>query len=282
MLFLADGRNDTGQWPYDKAFSRVKEGRLYAPLSIGRRSAALGVLALVAAWTASVQSALAQDETELANVLGLVMQAGSRAPLADATVEIPGLELSMVSDETGRFWFRNIPAGEHIFVIQYLGFTDSTRVFLLANELNQIEVGIDLRIVPVPDLVVQVESIEAPSKLTEFNRRRAHGEGYFITREDIQRRDPVRTTDMLRTVPGIRVAAAGIGRPAIRMRGRACNIAYFVDGIRAPYFNMDNIQPSSVAGIEIYKGTSSVPPEFRGALTPCAAIVIWTRDPSLP
>ena len=42
------------------------------------------------------------------------------------------------------------------------------------------------------------------------------------------------------------------------------------------------INTASVAGIEIYKGTASVPPEFRGPLTPCAAIVLWTRDPSLP
>ncbi len=255
---------------------------MHALLAIGRRSAALCALALFVFSSGHVRPVLAQEETELANVLGLVVQAGSRAPLAEATVEMPEFELSMASDETGRFWFRNIPAGEHVFVIRYLGFTDSTRVLLLPNELNQIEVGIDLRIVPVPDLVVQVESIAAPSKLTDFNRRRAKGEGYFITREDIQRRDPVRTTDMLRAVPGIRVAATGLGRPFIRMRGRSCNIAYFVDGIRAPYFNLDNVQPSSVAGIEIYKGTSSVPAEFRGALTPCAAIVLWTRDPSLP
>ena len=168
------------------------------------------------------------------------------------------------------------------FVIHYLGYADTTRVFLLPAELNQLEVAVELRVVPVADLMVQIDELDTPSKLTEFNRRREKGEGYFITRADILRRDPLRTTDMLRAVPGVRIASTDLGRASIRMRGRSCNVAYFVDGIRAPYFNLDSVLPSSVEGIEIYKGTASVPPEFRGPLTPCAAIVLWTRDPGLP
>jgi hypothetical protein len=235
-----------------------------------------GVLALGA-----VHPAMAQEE-ELANILGRVVRTGSRAPLPEAVVEMPELEQAVESDENGRFWFRNVPAGEQVIVVHYLGYADTTRVNLLPAELNQFEVSVELTVVPVADLFVQVEALEAPSKLSEFNRRREKGEGYFITRADILRRDPVRTTDMLRAVPGVRIASTSLGQSSIRMRGRNCPIAYFVDGIRAPVFNLDSVLPSSVEGIEIYKGTSSVPPEFRGGLTPCAAIVLWTRDPGLP
>jgi len=253
---------------------------LHDLLSIGRRSAVAVALAASLA-SGAVHPALAQEEP-LANVLGRVVEAGSRAGLAEAVVELPELELARESDESGRFWFRNIPAGERLFVIHYLGYADTTRVFLLPAELNQLEVAVELRVVPVADLMVQIDELDTPSKLTEFNRRREKGEGYFITRADILRRDPLRTTDMLRAVPGVRIASTDLGRASIRMRGRSCNVAYFVDGIRAPYFNLDSVLPSSVEGIEIYKGTASVPPEFRGPLTPCAAIVLWTRDPGLP
>jgi hypothetical protein len=37
-----------------------------------------------------------------------------------------------------------------------------------------------------------------------------------------------------------------------------------------------------VAGIEVYKGTATVPARFRGSRTPCAVIVLWTRDPGAP
>ncbi|MEJ2312493.1 MAG: TonB-dependent receptor plug domain-containing protein [Gemmatimonadales bacterium] len=248
--------------------------------SIGRWSA-VAVVALASA-SGAVHPALAQEEP-LANVLGRVVQAGSGASLAEAVVEMPELELARETDKSGRFWFRNVPAGERVFVIYYLGYADTTQVVLVPAELNQLEVAVELTVVPVPDLMVQVEALDAPSKLTEFNRRRDKGEGYFITRADILRRDPVRTTDLLRSVPGVRIASTNTGQASIRMRGgRHCPVAYFVDGIRAPYFNLDTVLPSSVEGIEIYKGTASVPPEFRGPLTPCAAIVLWTRDPGLP
>lgn len=252
------------------------------PLSTSRR-VALGSLAWVGILLSGLSEvALAQDSHELANVLGRVVQAGSRAPLPEAEVGLPDLDMGTETDEEGRFWFRNVPAGEHVFVFQYLGFADSATVYLAPNELNQLEVAIDLLVVPVADLFVRVEALEAPGKLSDFNRRREKGQGYFITREDILRRDPVRTTDMLRTVPGVRIAPTTAGRSTVRMRGKGCRVAYFVDGIRAPSFDLDNVQPASVAGIEIYKGSASVPPEFRGPLTPCAAIVLWTRDPSLP
>lgn len=223
---------------------------------------------------------LAQAAGERANVLGHVFHSESHADLPDAVIEMPGLELSASSDETGRFFFRNIPAGEHMFIVRYLGYVDTTLVALTPNELNQIGVAINLRIVPVPDLLVQVAALRAPSKLMDFNRRRDNGSGYFITRQDILERDPLRTSDMLRRVPGVRLGSGGSG--LTRIRGRSCRISYFVDGIRAPGFNVDNVMPRAVAGIEIYKGTSTVPAEFRGGFTPCAVIVLWTRDPSAP
>lgn len=254
-------------------------------LSIDRRSCRWGALSALALGAqlavGAVQPAIGQPES-LANVLGRVVQAGSHASLTKAIVEMPDLELAMESDDSGRFWFRNVPAGDQLFVIHYLGYSDSTQVFLVPDELNQIEFTVELTVVPVADLFVQVESLDAPSKLTEFNRRREKGEGVFITRADILRRDPVRMTDMLRNVPGVRVADTSLGRSSIRMRGRSCSIAYFVDGIRAPYFDINSLQPSSVEGVEIYRGTASVPPEFQGPLTPCSAIVIWTRDPGAP
>ena len=226
-------------------------------------------------------AALAQEAGEQANVLGRVLHSESRAALPDAVIEMPGLELSASSDETGRFVFRDIPAGEHVLIVRYLGYVDTTLVALTPHVLNQIEIAINLRIVPVPDLLVQISALNAPSKLTGFHRRRGQAGGHFITRQEILERDPLRTSDMLRRVPGVQLGRGGDGH-RMRIRGRNCHMSYFIDGIRAPGFNIDNVMPEAVAGIEIYKGTSTVPPEFRGALTPCAVIVLWTRDPGAP
>lgn len=227
-------------------------------------------------------SALAQETGERASILGRVSHSESHAAVPDAVIEMPGLELSASSDETGRFVFRDIPAGKHVLLVHYLGYVDTTLVVLTPNVLTQIEIAINLRIVPVPDLLVQVAASDAPSKLTGFYRRRNAGSGYFITRQDILERAPRWTSDMLRRVPGVQLGRSNSGVPMIRIRGRNCGISYFVDGIRAPGFNIDNAMPEAVAGIEIYKGAATVPAEFRGMLTPCAVIVLWTRDPGAP
>ena len=227
-------------------------------------------------------AALAQGSGERANILGRVSHSESNAALPDAVIEMPGLELSATSDETGRFVLRDIPAGEHVLVVHYLGYVDTTLVALTPHVLNQIEIAINLRIVPVPDLLVQVAALQAPSKLTGFYRRRDAGNGHFITRHDILERNPRWTSDMLRRVPGVRLGRTNSGTPLIRIRGRNCPITYFVDGILAPAFNIDNAVPEAVAGIEVYKGAATVPARFRGSRTPCAVIVLWTRDPGAP
>ncbi len=81
--------------------------------------------------------ALAQEAAERANVLGRVFHSESHAALPDAVIEMPGLQLSASSDETGLFFFRDIPAGEHMLIVHYLGYVDTTVVALTPNELNQ-------------------------------------------------------------------------------------------------------------------------------------------------
>jgi len=227
-------------------------------------------------------AALAQGAGERANLLGRVSHSESHAALPDAVIEMPDLEVSASSDEAGRFVFRDIPAGEHVLIVHYLGYVDTTLVALTPNVLNRIEIAINLRIVPVPDLLVQVAALNAPSKLTGFYRRRDTGSGYFITRQDILERNPRWTSDMLRRVPGVQLGRSNSGTPLIRIRGSNCPISYFVDGILAPSFNIDNAAPQAVAGIEVYKGGAMVPARFRGSRSPCAVIVLWTRDPGAP
>ena len=58
--------------------------------------------------------------------------------------------------------------------------------------------------------------------------------GTFITREDVEKRNPVLVTDMLRDVPGLQVTGTGPGlRPVVRIgrsAGYNCTTQIFVDG----------------------------------------------------
>jgi hypothetical protein len=42
---------------------------------------------------------------------------------------------------------------------------------------------------------------------------------------------------------------------------------------------VDELTPDQVEGIEIYRGSSSVPPQFNTGTSMCGVIAIWSRVP---
>ena len=101
-------------------------------------------------------------------------------------------------------------------------------------------------------------------------------------RSDIEKRNPQRLSDMLRTIPGLHLASTRVGddHRASMLRSvpnRRCPIQYFVDGVSAMGFNIDDVAPGSIEALEIYRGASEIPPDFNRGTALCGVIVIWTR-----
>jgi outer membrane receptor for ferrienterochelin and colicin len=127
-----------------------------------------------------------------------------------------------------------------------------------------------------PIEVVAERQLRGP--LAGFERRRERGFGTYFTREDIEARAPYVLTDLLRTVPGVRVITAGpFGEKAVRLRGN-CRPEIIMDGIRTSIdADLDYVlQPMDVEAVEVYKGPQ-MPAQFGS--NPCGAIVVWTRVP---
>jgi outer membrane receptor for ferrienterochelin and colicin len=128
--------------------------------------------------------------------------------------------------------------------------------------------------------------------------------GRFITRDLIEERRARRFTDLLRTIPGVRInpSAGGLGRSAVQLRGSllshggVCQPRVFIDGtivIRGdsrprtldkragpreeateqelPEFERDEIalddvvMPDDVEAIEVYRSAAQIPARFGGA-----------------
>lgn len=161
---------------------------------------------------------------------------------------------------------------------------------LRAQESDTVPVGVELpaeepvllRIapdaVPLPALDVTVER-RAPvdGRLAGFHRRLRRGHGHFVTREQIERRNPSRLSHMFRQLPGLTVVRQEFGGTIVSDRPD-CGLEFFVDGVRSSFLRMDALRPGDVAGIEVYHGTSRVPPRFVRR-DYCGAVVVWTRDP---
>lgn len=146
--------------------------------------------------------------------------------------------------------------------------------------------------IPLPPLSVRASRGARSPKTRGFERRRRrHPAGVFVGREEIERRDPRRLSDLIRGVAGVtpvRPPGAG-GRPRMRMNRtqtlpgrRPCRVRYFVDGLPLPKrsaWRIDDFAPEDVEGIEIYRGVSEVPPRFQRRDDRCGVVVIWTRAP---
>ena len=144
---------------------------------------------------------------------------------------------------------------------------------------------LELRVKPVGQLlpVVRVRARAEPyeSRLAGFNARRAKKLGYYITRDDIERRNDFTMTAALRRIPGVRpyTMSGALGK-SVRLPGSTCPPLVFVDGFPASLgsFDLDMIDLAGVEGVEVYLHGAAIPADFAGPFgsESCGVIAIWS------
>jgi hypothetical protein len=256
-----------------------------------RKTATLLTPIVTAVALAGAQNAALGQEPS-GSLVGSVYMAEENTPLSDVTILVRGTELQTVSDSLGSFRLEGVPPGDHTLTVSYLNMVSdvagSVAVRVADGETVWLSIALEITVVPVPELVVQIERADNVGKMAGFDHRRASGFGSFITRAEIERARPGQLSQLFYAVPGVRVVPAPdndiLGKRLVSARagGINCYMQLFLDGIRQPFegFNIDLLPPEDIEGIEVYVGSSRTPAmfSFRGA--PCGAVVIWTRDPT--
>jgi hypothetical protein len=192
------------------------------------------------------------------------------------------------TDTSGAFNLGGLSAGKTELYFRRLGFEPKTeKVDLSSGQPLRLEVVMT----PVPAelaaLVVQESQLRARELMRDFYNRRDEGLGHFITRQEIEQRNPSYMSDMMRMVPGARLVPQQVGGAATlrfarnSIAGRDCPPQYYIDGVMARGFNIDDIPPMDVEGIEIYSGVSQIPAQFKNMFSTamCGVVVIWSRLP---
>jgi hypothetical protein len=209
------------------------------------------------------------------------------SPIGNALVALLGRPGGTRTDSSGRFRLDQLPPGSFTLDVRALGFTRGRAPLELEpGREATAEVTLARLAVELPE--VAVESDAALADPTGFAARRGRGVGgYFISREDVLRRGSIRTEDLLRTVPGIKIEPVGAtDYQIVSLRGGAgfsptCAPTVYIDGIRIPldpeFGSGLPILPEEIHGIEIYQSPASAPIEFRVAGENCGIILAWTR-----
>ncbi len=202
-----------------------------------------------------------------------------------AQIFVTGSELRGESGANGEFLLANAKAGPLVIHVRRIGFApDSTRITVLAG--SNVSADVTLRRLAVQlSPVVVLGRKELTGRMAGFYQRMSRGHGHFLTREQVERRNPGNMTDLFRMVPGVRVESRGFTNQ-VRFRGGRCAPLTWLDGspLYAGEFDLDSVDPRSFEGIEIYSGAASVPAEFQGnrsLSSACGTIVLWSRQGEL-
>jgi hypothetical protein len=212
-------------------------------------------------------------------------------PLIGVEVAVAGKAWRGVTRERGEFRLARVEPGTHLIVARRAGFSPESVSVTLA-EAGATDVRIVLRpVVAKLDEIVVREDVAISARLEGFERRRQRRMGgNFITREEIERRAPLVTADLLRRMQGFKIVDSGGVAVAVSTRGPKphltgrqpmvnCVFRVGLDGFLTTALSINSITPRDIYGIEIYSGAASIPPEFGGARPDvwCGLIMIWTR-----
>jgi hypothetical protein len=215
-------------------------------------------------------------------ITGMVKdEAGAR--VANVEISVPKTGATVHTDSTGRFIIRGLTPGLLDLSLRRFSYTPMTlSLEVTAGDTTDVDVTLTAAAETLP--TVQVKGREEHKRqLDGFEQRRKQGLGHFITRADIEARNPLVLSEMVHTVPGAQLTPTNImGRMTLRFSRRAdCPPAYFVDGQYLINYNIDDMNPRNVEGVELYAGFAGLPQEFakQMGVQACGVVVIWTRIP---
>ncbi len=196
-------------------------------------------------------------------VSGVLVDANSGEPLAYATVVVEGTTTGAITDDSGKFRLKNIPAQSKAIICNYVGYVD----------YKQELVGVDIQNITIkmtPDAMgideVVVSSIRNDEKIanTQIGVERIEIENMAKTPALFGEKDIIKTLTLL---PGVKTD--GDGSSGFQVRGGTAtqNLILLDD---APIYNAGHVMgifsvfnSDALTNASLYKG--QVPAQFGGA-----------------
>ena len=235
----------------------------------------------IASGTDTVTKAVVPRGT--ARAFGKVLNANG-APVSGARVGLWGGSSSTRTRDNGDFVLDSLPAGTQALEVRQLGYRPThVPVELSSRTPARVTVKLGIFIPQLSPVEVISRREEGLQKVGYLDRKRGASGGHFIDPETIEKRHAQFLSDLLRTVPGIRVQTTNGQTQLISTRtstgGGGC-VNIVVDGGQWQQLeagDLDSfVRPEEVAAIEVYNGIST-PPQFQQTGSNCAVVVVWTK-----
>jgi hypothetical protein len=220
---------------------------------------------------------------------GLVLDP-SGTPLSRARVSLESDSGVVLTGADGRFALSSLPTGTRSISVRRLGYEPSEAVVALhARRPAQVVVQMHDLIPVLKTVTIRAAARELGLQRVGFTKRKGFGTGYYLTPQEIEKRNAYSLTDLLQMAPMLRRVTSGsrttiTGRPSGVSVGPGGSTAfttscvtYFVDGM--PWYGggVDEfVRPEEVAAIETYS-RDFTPTQFRTPGRQCETVVVWTK-----
>lgn len=271
-------------------------------------------------WIAGLVIAAVVQPTSMAGqeVSGLLLESETRQPIVWATVALLDTTFNAVahtlSSPTGAFVLEAPEAGSFYVLAEALGYEPKADGILELGEGGSVSIEFYLKPKPLEmdSLLVAMKRVRTFRYLTEvgYYERQKMGLGTFISPEEIQRRRPFTTADLLRNVPDLYLEQGGnAGTRVYLIRGGSrCNPAVLVDGSRTfndmhterggPLTDRQTAGSSSafkgdredhgvvlermvdiedISAVEVHTRATSLPLQYGGTQETCGLLMVWTH-----
>jgi carboxypeptidase family protein len=225
----------------------------------------------------------AQSRLAPGTIDGVVTDA-NLASLTDATASILGSTIRVVTGANGRFRIVSVPAGQYILVVTRLGYRPSSMALQVAGG-DTLRMSFTLERIATALDTIAITAKRYSMRMGEFEERRKLGFGQFMTQAEIEKRNSVFPSELMRTFMSVVVVLTdrGFGHKAMSYRG-GCEFQVYLDGTALPPpVNLDNLPtPKDLAGIEVYSGPAQIPLQYKTTAGGgfCGVILVWTKDGS--
>lgn len=220
-----------------------------------------------------------------ARLEGRVVTVDSVRPLAGARISLVDGRAT-TTDTSGKWSLPDAPLGTRMVEIRAVGFYPERRPVDVVADSPPVEVALQTFQAVLEAVRVTASRITGEAALSGFaERRRGSGMGRFLDSAAVARRNPMFTSDLLRTMPGF------LGDGSLTMKGNFsdgaggfdtnCTAEVYVDGhllrgITAQ--ELDGIvAPENIVGMEVYSTGSPKPAQFDSGMSGCGALVIWQK-----
>lgn len=223
----------------------------------------------------------AQSRDSLAALEGHVRDAVDSGAVAYAEVRIDNGRQYTRADGHGRYRIAGITPGYHEITYRVLGYTpiELKEMFVAGQAMTR-----DLYLARMPRLLTAMEvkgkSLRVPAGFEAVYQRAARGQGFFVTREQI---DSLNPADVVGTLHHFTPARAGYTRTGKinRIESQRCEeFMILLNGtpINSNQYAVEELlrstSPSWIQAIEVYDSRARMPAEYRPA---CGVVAVWTR-----